>query len=154
VITVFLTARQLIALDALLKGQKDNQEYFVENILPSLLNAKKRFLRQKTAIKFSVQMDKSMCDNRHRIVDELRRLKIFRTPHPPYSPDTSPCDFWMSGDFKGKLKEGHLQGPEETLRAFQELWDKITFDELQMAFESWRDRLRWIIEHDGEYSRK
>jgi hypothetical protein len=27
----------------------------------------------------------------------------------------------MSGDFKGKLKGRHLQGPEEILTAFQEL---------------------------------
>jgi hypothetical protein len=38
--------------------------------------------------------------------------------------------------------------------AFQELWDNIIFEELQMVFESWRDRLRWIIEHGGEYFRK
>jgi hypothetical protein len=69
------------------------------------------FSRQKTAIKFSVQMDNSMCHNEHQIVDELRRLKILRVPHPPYSSGISPCDFWMPGDFKGKLKDGHLQGP-------------------------------------------
>jgi hypothetical protein len=23
-----------------------------------------------------------------------------------------------------------------------------------MVFESWRNRLRWIVEHDGEYFRK
>jgi hypothetical protein len=52
------------------------------------------------------------------------------------------------------VKDRHLQGPEEILTAFQELWDGITFEELQMVFESWHDRLRWIIEHDGDYFRK
>jgi hypothetical protein len=51
-ITTFFTARQLITLDALPKGQKDNQECFIENILPSLLNEKNRFSRQKIAIIF------------------------------------------------------------------------------------------------------
>jgi hypothetical protein len=117
--TVF-TARQLIALDALPKGQKYNQEYFVENILPPLLNEKKRISGQKTAIQFSWHIDNSMCHNGHRVVDELRRLKILRAPHPPYSPDISPCDFWMFGDFKHKLKDRHPQCPEEILRPFQE----------------------------------
>jgi hypothetical protein len=40
---VFFTTRQLIALDVLPKGQKYNQEYFVQSILPSLPNEKKRF---------------------------------------------------------------------------------------------------------------
>jgi hypothetical protein len=60
----------------------------------------------------------------------------------------------MFGDFKVKLKDRHLQGPEEILAVFQELWYNITFEELQMVFESWRNRLRWIVEHDGEYFRK
>jgi hypothetical protein len=40
----------------------------------------------------------------------------------------------MFGDFKGKPKDRHLQGPEDILTAFQELWDIITFKELQIAF--------------------
>jgi hypothetical protein len=92
-ITRFFTARQLIALDVLPKGQKYNQEYFVQNILPSLLSEKKPFSGQKTAINFSGHMDSSICHNGHQAVDELRHLKILRTPHPPYSADISPCDF-------------------------------------------------------------
>jgi hypothetical protein len=61
---------------------------------------------------------------------------------------------WIFRDFTGKLKDHHLQGLEEILTALQELWDKITFEELQIAFESWRDGLRWIIKHDGGYFRK
>jgi hypothetical protein len=33
-ITVFFTVRQLIALDSLPKGQKYNQRYFVQNLIP------------------------------------------------------------------------------------------------------------------------
>jgi hypothetical protein len=51
-ISVLFKARQSIALDYLPKGQKYNQEYFVQNMLPSLLSEKKRFSRQKTAINF------------------------------------------------------------------------------------------------------
>jgi hypothetical protein len=96
-------------------------------------------------------MDNSMWHNGHRVVDKLRRLNILRALHPSYSPDISPCDFWIFGDLKRKLKNCHLQGPEEILTAFQELTDNIIFEEFQMVLESWRDRLRWIIEHDGEY---
>jgi hypothetical protein len=88
--------------------------------------------------------------NSHRNRDELRRLKILRAPHPPCSTDSSPRDFRMFRDFKVKLKDCDLQGPEEILMAFQELWDNITFEELQMASESCHDRLYWIIEHDRE----
>jgi hypothetical protein len=48
----------------------------------------------------------------------------------------------MFGDFKRKQEDCDLQDPEELLTEFQELWDNITFEELQMVFESRRDRLR------------
>jgi hypothetical protein len=56
--------------------------------------------------------------------------------------------------FQRKLKDRHLQDPKEILMTFQELWDKITFEELQAVFESWCDRLRLITEHEREYFRK
>jgi hypothetical protein len=141
-IAIFLTARQFIALDALPKWQKYNQEYVIQNILPPLLHEKLHFSRQKIAINFSGHMDNSIYHNGHRVIDELRRLTILRALHPPYSSDISPCDFWMVGDFKGKLKDCDLQGPKEILTVFEELWDKVTFQKLQMVFESWRHRLQ------------
>jgi hypothetical protein len=150
VIAAFFTARQLISLDALPKSQKFNQEHSVQSILPSLPNEAKRFSRQKTTMNYSVHMDNLMRHNRHRVVDELPRLKILRAPHPPCSPDMSPCDFRIVEDFKVTLKDRDLQSPEEIFTTFRELCNNITFDELQMGFERWRDRLRWITEHDRE----
>jgi hypothetical protein len=48
----------------------------------------------------------------------------------------------MLGDFKGQLKDRHLQGPEEILTTFEELWVIIIFDGFQMVFEPWRHLLR------------
>jgi hypothetical protein len=105
-----------------------------------LSNEKKRFPPENRGL-FFAHMDNSMCYNVHRVVDELRRLKILKAPHPPYSSDISPCEVWMFRDFKGNLKDRHLQGPEEILRAFQEVRGNVTFEKLQMTFESWRDQL-------------
>jgi hypothetical protein len=84
-----------------------------------LRNEKKCFSRMKTAIDFSLRMDNSMWHNGHRVVDELRRLKILRAPHPSYSRDISLCDFWMFGDFEGKLKDSYLQSQKKILWYFK-----------------------------------
>jgi hypothetical protein len=104
-----------------------------------LQNEKKRFSCQKTAIIFFVRMGRSMCNNGHRAVDELRCLKILRALHPRHAPDISLCDFWMFrdfADFKRNPKDRHLQRPEDILTTFQELRDNITFEALQIVFES------------------
>jgi hypothetical protein len=99
-------------------------------------------------------MDNSMRHNGHPIVDELCPLKIFRASHPSYSPDISPYDCWMFGYFQGRQTDCDLQCPEEILTILQKSSDNVIFEEFQMVLESWRDRLRWIIEHDGEYFRE
>jgi hypothetical protein len=105
IIAVLFTARQLIALDALHKGQKSNRGYFVQSILPPLLHEKRHFSPKKIVITFFVRMDNWIRHNGHLVVDELHRLKILRAPHPPYSPDINSCDFSIFEDFKRKLNE-------------------------------------------------
>jgi hypothetical protein len=46
---------------------------------------------------FQVHMDDSMCQNGNKISEKLTKGSIERVPHPPYSPDISPCDFWFFG---------------------------------------------------------
>jgi hypothetical protein len=79
--------------------------------------------------------------NEHRVIDELHCLRIVRVSHLPYCPDINPCDFWIFGDFKEKLKHRHSQDSEEILKVIQELWDNVTFEDNQKIFESLRDRL-------------
>jgi hypothetical protein len=74
-------------------------------------------------------------------MDELHCLRIARVPHLPDCPDINPCEFWIFGDFKRKLKDRHSQDSEETLKAIQELWDNVIFEDNQKLFESWRDWL-------------
>jgi hypothetical protein len=99
-------------------------------------------------------MDKSIYLNGHQVVNDLGRLKILRAPHPPCLSNISPCNFWIFGDFKEKAEDCLVQGPEESLMAYYELCENITFEELQMVFELWCDWLRWIVEHDGASFRK
>jgi hypothetical protein len=87
-------------------------------------------------------MYNSIRQNKYQVVDGLHLLKILRTFHPSYSSHINTSDFLIFRDFKGKQKSRHLQGLIEILTAFQELWDNIAFEELQMVFESWRELLR------------
>jgi transposase len=53
-------------------------------------------------------MDNSIYHNPRKISLELEHNKIERAPHPTYSPDISPCGFWLFGFLKEKLKEQEL----------------------------------------------
>ena len=40
-------------------------------------------------------------------------LSIKTVPHPPYSPDLAPCDFWLFPKLKEKLRGCHYETIEE-----------------------------------------
>jgi hypothetical protein len=83
-----------------------------------------------------------MCHNGSEVVLKFEKHHISRLPHPPYSPDTSPCDFWLFGMLKGVLKHREFNLSDEIEEAITKVWD-----EMQRVFHNWMSRLTWVIEN-------
>jgi transposase len=92
-VTIFFTSRRLLVLEALPKGTKFNQDYFIDAIFPGLYNEKTRISHKSNFPAFSVHMDNSMCHNGHKVSAVFAKRSIERAPHPLHSPDISTCDF-------------------------------------------------------------
>jgi hypothetical protein len=82
-------------------------------------------------------MDNSMCHNPRKISLKLEYNKIERAPHPAYSPDISPCDFWLFGLPKETLKKQKLSTSDEIIEAITTIWNEVTFEELPNEFSEW-----------------
>jgi transposase len=104
-VTIFFTSTRLLVLNFIPKVTKFNQDYFIDTVLPNLYSKNGRSARRKGLPNFSVHMDTLMCHNGAKIIEKLEKRHIARDPHPPYSPDLSPCDFWLFGILKQKMKE-------------------------------------------------
>jgi histone-lysine N-methyltransferase SETMAR len=78
-------------------------------------------------------------------------VKIERLPHPAYSPDLSPCDFWLFGMLKGNMKDRAFQTVEEIFDVITLIWNGVRFEQLQSVFLNWIERLEWVISNGGEY---
>jgi transposase len=141
----------LLVLNFLPKGTKFNQDYFIDTLLPNLYSEKRRITRRKGLPSFSVHMDNSMCHNGAKITEKFEKRHITRTPHPPYSPDLSPCDFWLFGILKQKMKERVFQSEEQILAAITDSWNELTFEDIQRVFHNRMERLIWVIANSGEY---
>jgi transposase len=135
-ITIFFTSTRLLVLNFVPKGTKFNQCYFIDTVLPNLYSKKRRIARRKGLPSFSVHMDNSMCYNGAKITEKLEKRHIPRAPHPPYSPDLSPCDFWLFGILKQKMKERVFQSEEQILSAITESWNELTFEDIQRVFHN------------------
>jgi hypothetical protein len=94
-------------------------------------------------------MDNSMYHNARKISLELEHNKIERSPHAAYSPDNTPCNFWMCGFLKEKLKKQELSTSDDVIEGIATIWNRVAFEELQSVFSEWIQRVTWVIKHGG-----
>jgi hypothetical protein len=80
---------------------------------------------------------------------DCRRLG--RAEHPPYWLHLRPCDFWLFGFQEEKLKGRHLPAVQSLYQAITDLWDELTFKDIQAVYLEWMNRLSWVIANKGEY---
>lgn len=58
-------------------------------------------------------------------------------PHPPYSPDLAPCDFFLFPKMKFKLKGRRFDTIEEIQTELQAVLDMLIEKDFQKAFQQW-----------------
>ena len=57
-------------------------------------------------------------------------------PHPAYSPDLAPCDFFPFPKLKEKIKGVHFNSAEEARLAYNEALQDLTKEDWHNCFES------------------
>jgi hypothetical protein len=140
-------------LDILPKGNEFNQLYLIDDIFPNLKRKNVNFHRRIPQATFWVHLDEVMYHNRSKVTSKFEKYYVSRQLHPPYSPDLSPCDFWLFGIrmLKGILKDREFNSSNEIEEATTKVWDDLTFDEVQSVFHNWMSRLAWVIGDKGEH---
>jgi hypothetical protein len=74
-------------------------------------------------------------------------IKKLPCPHPPYSPDLVPCDFWLLPKIKLTMKGNRFDTIPEIEAAMKERLGALTKDD----FQSCQDRWIKCINNKGEY---
>jgi histone-lysine N-methyltransferase SETMAR len=73
---------------------------------------------------------------------------IIRIPHPPYSPDLIPSDFWLFRYMKAALAGQQFPVPADLLTGIQEFLGEIQKSELERVFHHSIERVQWILDND------
>jgi hypothetical protein len=150
-ITLFSTARKLIALEVPPKGRRFNQQYFIDCIFSDLKKANVNSHRRKTGRTFWVAMDNSMCHNGSKITSKFAKHHLSRMPHPPSSSDMTPCDCWLFGLLKGIFKDREFSSSDQIEEAITQVGNDLSFEDVRSVFQNWMSHLACVIETGGEY---
>ena len=73
-------------------------------------------------------------------------MDIKTVPHPPYSPDLAPCDFWLSP----KLTGCRYERIEEMKEAVTKVMDTLIQEDFHGAFQKLLERYKCIAT-GGDY---
>ena len=81
----------------------------------------------------------------------LQENNIETLPHPPYSPDLSPCDFWLNPHIKGYLRGRRFETRSAVGSALYQGTNSIPKEMFKKAFFDWLIRLEKCVKMGGEY---
>ena len=132
-------------------GQTVNKEYYVE----VLREFRKRFYRKRRALFKSGQwhfnQDNATVYNSILVTDYLTKMGTKTVPHPPYSPDLAPSDFWLFPKLKEKLRGCRYETIEEMKEAVTKIIDTLTQEDFHGAFQKLLERYNKCIAAGGDY---
>jgi transposase len=132
---------------ALPKGRVFNAEYYRDNILAGLTqlqledDGRKLTVHAYNARVHTAQKCRTFCEENG----------LWRAPHPAYSFDLVPSDFFLFGYVKERLKGMVFPSYEELLGAIGEVVTGIESETLTAVFEHWMERLEWVSKNNSDY---
>ena len=81
----------------------------------------------------------------------LAKINMMIIPHPPYSPDLAPCDFFLFPHMKCQMKGKCFADVSEVKKKTLEVLNNISIEEFQKRFQQWEKRWYKCTESKGEY---
>ena len=92
------------------------------------------------------QQDNAPVHNSILVTDYLTKMDFKTVPHPPYSPDLAPCDFWLFPKLRGCCYE-----TVEMKEAVTKVIDMLTQEDFHGAFHKLLERYNKCIAAGGDY---
>jgi len=151
-ITVMWSISGIIVLNMLPKGESFDSSYFIDNIIYEADQNPTIQKWRKTYGKIWVHLDNCRVHNSRVSMERMKQIKFERTPHPPYSPDIAPSDFFLFGYVKEKLKGQKFIARDELYEAVHSILSGISEDLILRVFESWITRCYAVSARNGSYS--
>jgi transposase len=129
-----------------------DSQYFVDNIMVPLVEKVFPNGRNPHARRLHLHLDNCRVHFSRVTEQFIAENHISRVPQPAYSPDLAPLDFWLFGHLKKSLAGRMFDDPEELLDGIRSFLEEVQPSELHVVFSHWGERVRWVLENNGDSS--
>lgn len=148
--SVFWDAHGILFIDYLEKGRTINSDYYIA-LLERLKDeiAKKRPHMAKKKVRF--HQDNAPCHKSMKTMAKLHELGYELLPHPPYSPDLAPSDYFLFADLKRMLAGKKFSTNEEVIAETEAYFEAKPKSYYKNGIEKLEDRYNRCIALEGNY---
>jgi len=127
-----------------------NSEYY-KGLLEHLRNDVRRKEPEKWAHGFILHHDNALCHTLLLVWQFLSNKNITVCPHPPYSLDLAPCDFWLFPKVKMTMKGKRFESIQDVEAVTTVQLKTLMKEDFQNCFRKWQERWDKCVRSKGEY---
>jgi len=147
---VFFNLDGIVRAEFVLRNTTVNSEYY-KGLLERLRKDVRRKRPEKWANGFILHHDNAPCHTSLLVRQFLSNKLITVCPHPPYSPDLAPCDFWLFPKVKITMKGKRFESIQDIEAATTAQLKTLTKKDFQNCFRKWQERWDKCVRSEGEY---
>jgi histone-lysine N-methyltransferase SETMAR len=140
-LTIIWNPQKSHLINVLPKGCKFNAGYYIIELL-SPLSDWRRTQQRRTDRKLLIDADNAYPHIVQASRDFLEVYGMKQVPHPPYSSNLTPTDFYVFGHVKNCLAGASFADVDELLEAVMTILGEIEKVTLEAVFLEWMDRLK------------
>ena len=144
--TIFWYMKGVVHMEFLKQGHAVNSE----KCISTLRTLKARLRRVRSGRDSILQHDNARPHTSRQTQDALAQLKLPALPHPAYSPDLAPSDYFLFLQLKKHLKGNHYDSDEEVVAAVRQWCREKSPDGIRQLIRHWQ----LCVDRDGDYVEK
>ena len=148
--TFFWDSEGIILINWLPEKMTINSEYYID-VLNDLRVAIKSKRRGKLSSRVLLQHDNARPHTSHKTTDAIASLGFELMPHPAYSPDLAPSDYWLFSELKKALRGKRFDNFKNLSSAVDHWVDSVPPEFFAKGIEKLPERWQKCIKLKGQY---
>ena len=148
--TKFWDMKGVVHMEFLKQGHTVNSEKYIS----TLRTLKARLRRVRNGRDSILEHDNACPHTSRQTQDALAQLKLPALPHPAYSPDLAPSDYFLFLQLKKHLKGNHYDSDEEVVAAVRQRCREQSPEFFADGIRQQVRRWQLCVDRDGDYVEK
>lgn len=153
-VAIFFRRSGPVAAIPLVERKTVNAEWYCTICLPKVFEELSKTRPKAGLRRLFLHHDNARPHTAARTLDFLAESEMQLLPHPPYSPDLAPNDFFLIPELKKHLRGKRYDSPNLAVEAMNQILECMPKDQFLNCFNDWFSRMRKCIDANGCYFEK